>query len=108
MPGRGPNMPLHQRTFTCHRRGHQADRDHNAAVNLGIWAEQHHAQVRDLRAGARSPTPAEGRLWPARSHGRNRPRRRRNHTNPAQGEARTSEKDAVSQLQRVMKRAVDG
>ncbi|GAB4053952.1 RNA-guided endonuclease InsQ/TnpB family protein [Catellatospora paridis] len=46
-----PAMPLHQRTFTCHVCGYQADRDLNAAVNLAIWAEQHHAQVRDLHAG---------------------------------------------------------
>ncbi|BCJ76152.1 transposase [Catellatospora sp. IY07-71] len=46
-----PAMPLHQRTFTCASCGHQADRDLNAAVNLAIWAEQHHAQVRDLHAG---------------------------------------------------------
>jgi putative transposase len=44
-------MPLHQRTFTCQACGYQADRDHNAAVNLAIWAEQHHVQVRDLPAG---------------------------------------------------------
>jgi putative transposase len=44
-------MPLHQRTFACHACGYQADRDLNAAVNLAIWAEQHHAQVRDLPAG---------------------------------------------------------
>ncbi|SBT44047.1 RNA-guided endonuclease InsQ/TnpB family protein [Micromonospora auratinigra] len=47
----GPAMPLHQRMFTCQTCGYQADRDHNAAVNLAIWAEQHHAQVRDLPAG---------------------------------------------------------
>ncbi|WP_144120885.1 RNA-guided endonuclease InsQ/TnpB family protein [Catellatospora sichuanensis] len=46
-----PAMPLDQRTFTCAVCGYQADRDHNAAVNLAIWAEQHHAQVRDLHAG---------------------------------------------------------
>ncbi|MET7971177.1 transposase [Micromonospora sp. NPDC005305] len=46
-----PAMPLHQRTFTCQVCGHRADRDHNAAVNLAVWAEQHHAQVRDLPAG---------------------------------------------------------
>jgi putative transposase len=46
-----PAMPLHQRTFTCAACGYQADRDLNAAVNLAIWAEQHHAQVRDLHAG---------------------------------------------------------
>ncbi|MEU5530436.1 RNA-guided endonuclease TnpB family protein, partial [Micromonospora chersina] len=46
-----PAMPLHQRTFTCQACGYQADRDHNAAVNLAVWAEQHHAQSRDLPAG---------------------------------------------------------
>ncbi|MEU1969435.1 RNA-guided endonuclease TnpB family protein [Micromonospora sediminicola] len=47
----GPAMPLQQRTFTCQVCRYQADRDHNAAVNLAVWAEQHHAQVRDLPAG---------------------------------------------------------
>ncbi|MFC7241884.1 RNA-guided endonuclease InsQ/TnpB family protein, partial [Catellatospora aurea] len=46
-----PAMPLDQRTFVCAACGYQADRDLNAAVNLAIWAEQHHAQVRDLHAG---------------------------------------------------------
>ncbi|GAA1379966.1 RNA-guided endonuclease InsQ/TnpB family protein [Catellatospora chokoriensis] len=46
-----PAMPLDQRTFVCGACGYQADRDHNAAVNLAIWAEQHHAQIRDLHAG---------------------------------------------------------
>ena len=46
-----PAMPLEQRTFTCGACGYQADRDLNAAVNLAIWAEQHHAQIRDLHAG---------------------------------------------------------
>ncbi|GHJ42906.1 putative transposase [Catellatospora sp. TT07R-123] len=46
-----PTVPLHQRTFTCAVCGYEADRDHNAAVNLAVWAEQHHAQARDLHAG---------------------------------------------------------
>ncbi|GAA1376420.1 RNA-guided endonuclease InsQ/TnpB family protein [Catellatospora chokoriensis] len=46
-----PAMPLKQRTFVCGACGYQADRDLNAAVNLAIWAEQHHAQIRDLHAG---------------------------------------------------------
>ncbi|GAA1415546.1 RNA-guided endonuclease TnpB family protein [Catellatospora coxensis] len=46
-----PAMPLDQRTFTCGACGYRADRDLNAAVNLAIWAEPHHAQIRDLHAG---------------------------------------------------------
>ncbi|WP_239087058.1 RNA-guided endonuclease InsQ/TnpB family protein [Catellatospora methionotrophica] len=44
-------VPLGQRVFTCQACGYRADRDLNAAVNLAIWAEQHHARVRDLPAG---------------------------------------------------------
>ncbi|MBB5874523.1 putative transposase [Allocatelliglobosispora scoriae] len=44
-------VPLGQRVFTCNACGYQADRDHNAAVNLAVWAEQHHAQTRDPHAG---------------------------------------------------------
>lgn len=36
-------MPLSQRVFTCPACGYQADRDLNAATNLAVWAEQHHA-----------------------------------------------------------------
>ncbi|MBB5868191.1 putative transposase [Allocatelliglobosispora scoriae] len=46
-----PAMPLNQRVFTCGTCGYQADRDHNAAVNLAVWAEQHHARTRDPHAG---------------------------------------------------------
>jgi putative transposase len=42
-------LPLPQRAFRCAACGYQADRDHNAAINLAIWAEEH-AQVRDLEA----------------------------------------------------------
>jgi putative transposase len=30
--------------------GYRVDRDLNTAVNLAVWAEQHHAQTRDLDA----------------------------------------------------------
>jgi putative transposase len=43
-------MPLSTRTFHCPHCGHRADRDLNAATNLAIWAERHHAQVRDPEA----------------------------------------------------------
>ncbi|HEY2763765.1 MAG TPA: RNA-guided endonuclease TnpB family protein [Pseudonocardiaceae bacterium] len=43
-------MPLSARTFHCGACGYRADRDLNAAVNLAVWAEQHHAQTRDLDA----------------------------------------------------------
>ena len=36
-------MPLSTRTFHCPQCGYRADRDLNAATNLAIWAEQHHA-----------------------------------------------------------------
>jgi helix-turn-helix protein len=39
----------------------RVDRDVNAAANLAVWAEQHHAQTRDPDARARLPTPPEGR-----------------------------------------------
>jgi putative transposase len=40
-------LPLSQRTFSCDSCGHRADRDLNAAINLAVWAEEHHAQTRD-------------------------------------------------------------
>jgi putative transposase len=67
-------MPLHQRTFVCHTCGYQADRDHNAAVNLAIWAEQHHAQIRDL--------PAGGPVTNARRGNGSGPRTRAGETSP--------------------------
>ncbi|MET8909552.1 RNA-guided endonuclease TnpB family protein [Micromonospora sp. NPDC004551] len=92
-----PTMPLHQRTFTCQACGYQADRDHNAAVNLAVWAEQHHAQTRDLpargpvtnagrgegsgprtRAGETSPDDAGTAPTPPRAR-RGRPRRALSH-----------------------------
>jgi putative transposase len=38
-----PALPLSTRIFHCGQCGYQADRDLNAAINLAIWAEQHHA-----------------------------------------------------------------
>jgi putative transposase len=46
-----PKLPLSQRVFTCTHCGHSADRDLNAAINLAVWAEQHHARTRDPQAG---------------------------------------------------------
>jgi putative transposase len=52
-------VPLSTRVFACGACGYQVDRDRNAAVNLAVWAEQHHAQARDL--DARGPvTKASG------------------------------------------------
>jgi putative transposase len=46
-----PSLPLSERTFVCHKCGQTRDRDLNAATNLAIWADQHHAQIRDPHAG---------------------------------------------------------
>jgi putative transposase len=46
----GPALPLSIRIFRCDECGHTADRDVNAAVNLAVWAEHHHAQTRDPEA----------------------------------------------------------
>ncbi|MFC7450279.1 RNA-guided endonuclease InsQ/TnpB family protein [Rhodococcus daqingensis] len=48
-------LTLSDRAFVCVN-GHRLDRDHNAAINLAAWAENHHgsdadAQVRDPQAG---------------------------------------------------------
>ncbi|GIH16943.1 RNA-guided endonuclease InsQ/TnpB family protein [Rugosimonospora africana] len=43
-------VPLSARVFECGACGYRADRDRNAAVNLAVWAEQHHARTRDLDA----------------------------------------------------------
>jgi putative transposase len=45
-----PAMTLSTRVLDCVGCGYRGDRDLNAAVNLAIWAEEHHAQVRDLEA----------------------------------------------------------
>jgi hypothetical protein len=41
------SVTLADREFCCVVYGHKADRDLNAATNLAIWAEQHHARIRD-------------------------------------------------------------
>lgn len=43
-------LPLADREFCCLVCGHHDDRDRNAATNLAIWAEQHHARIRDPEA----------------------------------------------------------
>jgi putative transposase len=43
----GPALTLSQRVFRCGGCGYEADRDHNAAVNLAVWGEQQHTQTRD-------------------------------------------------------------
>jgi putative transposase len=45
------SMTLADRTFQCGHCGLNVDRDLNAAVNLAIWAEHNHAQIRDPQAG---------------------------------------------------------
>jgi anti-anti-sigma factor len=54
--------------------GYRTDRDHNAAVNLAIWAEERHAQVRDL--------PAGGPVTNARRGDGSGPRARADETSP--------------------------
>ena len=78
-----PALPLSTRTFHGGQCGHQADRDHNAAINLATWAEQHHAQVRDPDA----TRPGHQRFPRSRPNprpraGRGRPHRRKNPTTP--------------------------
>jgi putative transposase len=76
-----PALPLATRVFQCGQCGYQADRDHNAAINLAIWAEQHHAQIRD--PDARGPVTNASRgagHYPRPRAGRNRPHRRKNPT----------------------------
>ncbi|MEV4128149.1 transposase [Nocardia sp. NPDC049707] len=49
---RNTALTLADRIFTCVN-GHRLDRDHNAAVNLAAWGEQHHnTQVREPEARA--------------------------------------------------------
>jgi putative transposase len=40
-------VPLSTRVFHCGACGYRMDRDLNAAINLAVWAEQHHTQARD-------------------------------------------------------------
>jgi putative transposase len=46
-----PALPLADRSFQCGSCGNTLDRDLNAAINLAIWAEKHHALARDPQAG---------------------------------------------------------
>ncbi|WP_442800147.1 zinc ribbon domain-containing protein [Nocardia sp. NBC_01730] len=49
---RNRELTLADRVFQCGN-GHHLDRDHNAAVNLATWGEQHHvSQVREPEARA--------------------------------------------------------
>jgi putative transposase len=48
---RNTELELADRTFTC-TCSHRLDRDHNAAINLAAWGEQHHAQAREPEARA--------------------------------------------------------
>jgi putative transposase len=41
------SLPLSARIFHCPTCGLERDRDVNAAINLAVWAEQHHTQTRD-------------------------------------------------------------
>jgi putative transposase len=41
------SVPLSARIFHCEACGYQVDRDLNAAINLAVWGEWHHAQTRD-------------------------------------------------------------
>jgi putative transposase len=43
---RNSELSLADRMFRCGC-GHRLDRDHNAAVNLAAWGEQHYSQVRE-------------------------------------------------------------
>ncbi|WP_353651805.1 RNA-guided endonuclease TnpB family protein [Mycobacterium sp. E136] len=52
-------MELGERLFSCEC-GHTADRDHNAAVNLALWAQETADQPPDPQAGGRV-TNARGR-----------------------------------------------
>ena len=62
-------MPLSTRTFHCLHCGYRADRDLNAATNLAIWAEQHHAQVRDPEARGPVTNARRGDGSDPRQHG---------------------------------------
>jgi len=43
-------LDLGERTYHCHACGAAIDRDLNAAINLAVWAERHHAQTRGPEA----------------------------------------------------------
>jgi putative transposase len=86
LPQHRPAVALSTRVFRCERSGYQADRDLNAAINLAVWAEEHHAQVRDPevrgpvnnapRGARRDPHPLAGRGRPHRRRTPNRPTKR--------------------------------
>ncbi len=57
---RHTTLALGERTFRCPC-GYVADRDHNAAVNLALWAEQYRSEPRTPKLGAGLPMPADGK-----------------------------------------------
>jgi putative transposase len=74
-----PALPLSARVLQCGQCGYQADRDLNAAINLAVWAEQHHAQVRDPHAGGPVTNASRGvDPNPRPRAGQSRPHRRKN------------------------------
>jgi putative transposase len=91
-------MPLSTRIFHRQQCGYQADRDLNAAINLAIWAEQHHAQVRDPEVRGPVTNAPRGAGRDPRPHaGRSRPHRRRNPNRPTR-QTGTPEKGGVPSL----------
>jgi IS605 OrfB family transposase len=69
-------LTLADRAFCCPACGHTADRDLNAATNLGIWAEQHHARIRDpeVRGPVTNAYRGDGSGRRASARRRNQPR----------------------------------
>lgn len=53
-------LSLGEPTFKCPC-GYTADRDHNAAVNLALWAEQQQSEPRTPKQGAGPSMPADGK-----------------------------------------------
>jgi putative transposase len=53
-------MGLAERVFYCGGCGLVIDRDRNAAANLAVWAERHHAQAPDRQAGGRATNAPGG------------------------------------------------
>jgi putative transposase len=69
-------LTLADREFCCATCGHKADRDRNAATNLAIWAEQHHARIRDpeVRGPVTNAYRGDGSGRRASARRRNQPR----------------------------------
>ena len=85
-------LPLAERTFTCESCGLVIDRDHNAARNIAVWADEQDVGSGDVAPSAEETQNARGGLVsPAVPRGRGRsPAKREARSRPSVGVRRAA------------------